>query len=245
MSSRTRVALVGMGRMGNAIDALASQRDVDIVARLGAEQMKAGIDRDALNGAEVAIEFSVPEHALENSIRLLGLGCPVVIGTTGWKERLPELENGVQTSGCPALWSPNFSVGVQLFLQLAEQAGLLMKEAPGFDAHIVETHHAAKADAPSGTAIAIGERLSAGSRSHVPISSVRVGSVPGTHEVVFDAPFEQIRLVHEARDRRVFADGALLAARWLAAGRTPALYTMRDVLGGTARGSAHHLGGHE
>jgi 4-hydroxy-tetrahydrodipicolinate reductase len=245
MTSRTRVALVGMGRMGHAIDALASQRDVEIVARLGAEQMKAGIDRAALNGAEVAIEFSVPEHALENAIRLLGLGCPVVIGTTGWKDRLPELESAVQTSGCAALWSPNFSVGVQLFLQMAEHAGMVMKGAPGFDAHIVETHHAAKVDAPSGTALAIGERLTAGSQSEVPISSVRVGSVPGTHEVVFDAPFEQIRLVHEARDRRVFADGAILAARWLAGGRTPALYTMRDVLGGNAHGSAHHVGGHE
>jgi 4-hydroxy-tetrahydrodipicolinate reductase len=224
-----------MGRMGQAIDALAAQRDVEIVARFDADRMKAGINGAALNGAEVAIEFSVPEHALENSIGLLALGCPVVIGTTGWKHRLSELESAVQSSQCAALWSPNFSVGVQLFLQLAEHAGLLVSTASGFDTHIVETHHAAKLDAPSGTAIAIGERVAAGSGAEVAISSVRVGSVPGTHEVVFDAPFEQIRLVHEARDRRVFADGAILAARWLAAGRSPALYTMRDVLSANVR----------
>ena len=85
----------------------------------------------------------------------------------------------------------------------------------GFDVHVVETHHTAKKDAPSGTGIAIGERLEAGLGRAVPISSVRVGSVPGTHEVIMDAPFEQITLTHTARDRRVFADGALAAARWL------------------------------
>ena len=135
---------------------------------------------------------------------------------------------------CAALWSPNFSVGVQLFLQIAEDAARRAREVLGFDAHIVETHHTAKKDAPSGTGIAIAERVEAGLGRAVPISSVRVGSVPGTHEIILDAPFEQIRLVHEARDRRVFADGALAAARWLATARPGAVYTMRDVLSGAA-----------
>jgi 4-hydroxy-tetrahydrodipicolinate reductase len=100
----------------------------------------------------------------------------------------------------------------------------------GWDSHIVETHHAAKVDAPSGTARAVQERLAGSLGQPVPISSVRVGAVPGTHELLLDGAFEQIRLVHEARDRRVFADGALQAARWLAAGRVPRLYTMRDLL---------------
>jgi 4-hydroxy-tetrahydrodipicolinate reductase len=107
------------------------------------------------------------------------------------------------------------------------------REVAGFDLHIVETHHAAKTDAPSGTAMAIGERVEDGLGRAVPVSSIRVGSVPGTHEVLLDAAFEQISLRHEARDRRVFADGALAAARWLASPRLPAVYTMRDVLAPT------------
>ena len=106
----------------------------------------------------------------------------------------------------------------------------MLHRAPGFDAHITETHHAAKKDAPSGTAAGL-ERLAATEWGRaIPITSIRTGSVPGTHEIVFDAPFEQIRLTHEARDRRVFADGALLAARWLIGRR--GVFTMRDVLAG-------------
>lgn len=225
-----RVALVGMGRMGRAIDTLAREREVEVVARLHSADMARGLDRAALAGADVAIEFTVPEQAVANAAACLALGCPVVVGTTGWSARMGELQDAVRASGCPALWSPNFSVGVQLFLAIVEAAAAEMRGLEGFAAHVVETHHAAKLDAPSGTALAIGERLAKGLGKDVDISSVRVGSVPGTHEVLFDAPFEQIRLVHEARDRRVFADGAITAARWLAAQKTPALYTMRDVL---------------
>lgn len=229
-----RVALVGMGKMGRAIDALAVDRGCTIVARLDAPEMRRGLTAADLNGAQVAIEFTTPESALPNAMRLLALECPVVIGTTGWIAQLAQLEAAAATHQCAALWSPNFSVGVQLFLQIAEDAARRAREVLGFDAHIVETHHTAKKDAPSGTGIAIAERVEAGLGRAVPISSVRVGSVPGTHEIILDAPFEQIRLVHEARDRRVFADGALAAARWLATARPGAVYTMRDVLSGAA-----------
>lgn len=229
-----RVALVGMGKMGRALDALAVDRGCTIVARLDAPEMRRGLTAADLNGAQVAIEFTTPESALPNAMRLLALECPVVIGTTGWIAQLAQLEAAVATHQCAALWSPNFSVGVQLFLQIAEDAARRSREVLGFDAHIVETHHTAKKDAPSGTGIAIAERVEAGLGRAVPISSVRVGSVPGTHEIILDAPFEQIRLVHEARDRRVFADGALAAARWLAAAKPGAVYSMRDVLSGAA-----------
>jgi len=228
-----RVALVGMGRMGQALDALAVHRGCEVVAQFDARGMAGALDVAALRGAEVAIEFTTPESAVRNTERLLELGCPVVIGTTGWTAGRDRLEAAVVRTGCAALWSPNFSIGVQLFLALLEAAAPLVRETTGFDAHLVETHHAAKQDAPSGTALAMGERLEAGLGRAVPITSVRVGSVPGTHELILDAPFEQIRFSHEARDRRVFADGALRAARWLAAGRSPALYTMRDLLGST------------
>jgi 4-hydroxy-tetrahydrodipicolinate reductase len=226
-----RIALVGMGRMGQALAALAPARGCEVVAQLDARGMAEGLNVAALGGAEVAIEFTTPESAVRNAERLLDLRCPVVIGTTGWTAGRDRLEAAVVRSGCAALWSPNFSIGVQLFLALLEVAAPLVRETAGFDAHLLETHHAAKQDAPSGTALAMGERLEAGLGRAVPITSVRVGSVPGTHELILDAPFEQIRFSHEARDRRVFADGALRAARWLAAGRLPALYTMRDLLG--------------
>lgn len=227
------IALVGLGRMGRAIDALAGDRGCEVVARLGPDEMDS-LSTTALNGARVAIEFTRPEAALTNAKTLLALGCPVVVGTTGWTRQLADLEEAVRVTGTAALWAPNFSIGVQLFLDIAEEAARRLRDVTGFDAHVVETHHTAKKDAPSGTGIAIADRLAAGLGHPVPISSVRVGSVPGTHEVILDAPFEQIRLVHEARDRRVFADGALTAARWLAQQHqqqhTPALYSMRDVL---------------
>lgn len=230
MAPPVKVALVGMGRMGRAIDALAGERGVEIVARLDAAETARGLTVADLRGAQVAIEFTTPETALGNTEAVLALGCPVVIGTTGWTSEVARLEHAVARAGVPALWSPNFSLGVQLFLAIAEDAARRVRDLAGFDVHVVETHHTAKKDAPSGTGIAIGECLERGLGHRVPITSVRVGSVPGTHEIVLDAPFEQISLTHTARERRVFADGALAAARWLAAPHAPAVYTMRDVL---------------
>lgn len=235
--SPVRVALIGMGRMGRAIDTLAVERGCSIVARIDADVMSAGLTDVALNGAQVAIEFTQPEAAIDNAVACLRLGCPVVIGTTGWAARADELQRAVTSANVSALWSPNFSIGVQLFLSIAQDAARRLRDLTSFETHVVETHHSAKKDAPSGTGIAIAERLAAGLGHAVPISSVRVGSVPGTHDIIIDAPFEQIRLTHEARDRRVFADGALTAARWLAGVKTPGLYTMQDVLASGSTGA--------
>ncbi len=223
------IALVGMGRMGRSIDAMAGDRDCEVVARLGADEM-GSMTMAALGGARVAIEFTKPESALSNARTLLALGCPVVIGTTGWTLQLGELENIVRSTGTSALWAPNFSLGVHLFMAIAGEAAKRLREMTAFDVHVLEVHHAAKKDTPSGTGEAIGRLLREGLGHDVPVSSVRVGSVPGTHEILLDAPFEQIRLVHEARDRRVFADGALTAAHWLASQTTPGLYTINDML---------------
>ena len=225
-----RIALIGMGRMGRAIDALAAERGCTIVARLGADDMVTGLTRDVLNGAHVAIEFTQPDVAIDNAIACLRAGCPVVIGTTGWASRSAGLQSAVESTSVAALWSPNFSIGVQLFLAIAHDTARRFRGLTAFETHVVETHHSAKKDAPSGTGIAIADTLATELGHAVPISSVRVGSVPGTHEIILDAPFEQIRLTHEARDRRVFADGALTAARWLAGVQTSGLYTMQDVL---------------
>jgi 4-hydroxy-tetrahydrodipicolinate reductase len=225
-----RLALIGMGRMGRAIDELAMERGFRVVARLDTGETLRGLAAVDLQDADVAIEFTEPESAVRNAAACLALGCPVVIGTTGWSAQRGELDAVIARTQCAALASPNFSLGVQLFLAFAEDAARRLRGIAAFDTHIIETHHVAKLDAPSGTGLAIAERVEVGLGHPVPITSVRVGSVPGTHEVVFDAPFEQIRLTHEARDRRVFADGALAAARWLAAQRAPALYSMQDVL---------------
>ncbi|MDF1502053.1 dihydrodipicolinate reductase C-terminal domain-containing protein [Roseisolibacter sp. H3M3-2] len=226
-----RLALLGMGRMGRTIRQLAEERGISIAAALDRGD---AVTRASLGGADVAIEFTEPDAAVDNVRACLAAGCPVVVGTTGWLDALPALEAEVREAGGRMLWAANFSVGVNAMLAIAETAARVLRSA-GFDAHLVETHHTAKKDAPSGTALAIGRAVEAAGAGALPITAVRVGHVPGTHALVFDAPFEQVTLTHEARDRRVFAEGALAAARWLAGAPPGAVYTMRDVLSGGAR----------
>ncbi len=233
--SATRVALVGLGKMGRALEALASERECRVVASIGAGGT---ITRESLGGADVAIEFTVPSAAARNVLACVAAGCPVVSGTTGWAAELPAVRHLVERDGGALLWAANFSVGVNLFLEVARHAGVLLAAEGLFDVHLTEVHHGAKRDAPSGTAVLLADSVGAAAGRSVPVTSVRTGSVPGTHTLTFDAPFEQITLEHSARDRRVFADGALLAARWLAErGRRGerGVFTMADVL--TARRS--------
>jgi 4-hydroxy-tetrahydrodipicolinate reductase len=224
------VALIGMGRMGRALAALAPERGFEVVATLDASEAGyAGVTAETLRGATVAIEFTEPSAAAANVRACLGAGCPVVVGTTGWYQELPAIRAEAERAGGALLTAPNFSIGVAAFDRIVAEAARLFARLDGFEAHLVETHHSAKRDAPSGTAAALARTAEASLGRRVPITSVRVGHVPGTHEVVFDAPFEQVRLVHEARDRRVFAEGALVAARWLVGRR--GVFTLADVLG--------------
>ena len=212
-----RLAVVGLGRMGRAVEQLAPERGFDVVARVDAARNRGGdgITAESLAGADVAIEFTRPDAAVSNIHATLAAACPIVVGTTGWYAALPGVITEVARVNGALLWAPNFAIGVNIFEQLVEQAARLATAAPGFDAHIVETHHAAKKDAPSGTAIKLAQAARRGAGRDIAVTSIRTGSVPGTHELLLDAPFEQIRLEHVARDRRVFAEGALLAARWL------------------------------
>jgi 4-hydroxy-tetrahydrodipicolinate reductase len=227
---RVRLAIIGLGRMGRAVEELAPARGFEIVARLDATTNRDGdgITAQSLRGAQVAVEFTEPTAALPNIHAALAAGCPIVVGTTGWYASLPLVLNEVARVNGALLWAPNFSIGVHIFERIVEEAARLAAAAPGFDAHIVETHHAAKKDAPSGTAGRLAQTARRAGGRDVPVTSVRVGSVPGTHELLLDAPFEQIRLEHVARDRRVFAEGALIAARWLVGRR--GVFQMRDVL---------------
>lgn len=229
-SGSPRIALLGMGRMGREVERLAGERGVAVVARLDQEEVA---DRPAalaaLGEAEVAIDFSLPQSAVGNVALCLEAGCSVVVGTTGWYDRLDEVREMVRARDGALLWAPNFSMGVALLKAICEHAGDLLGRVEDFDVHLTETHHAAKKDAPSGTALLL-EGALRGIGRQVPITSIRTGHVPGRHEVCIDGPYEQIVLSHEARDRRVFAAGALQAALWLR-GRK-GVFTMDDVLAG-------------
>lgn len=229
MTTRRKLAVVGRGKMGRAVELLAPERGWEVVASIGSEENRggAGISRESLRGAEVVVEFTNPEAAMPNVRAAVEAGCPIVVGTTGWLEQLPALREWVEERKGSVLAAANFSIGVNAFAEIVAFASGLLGAVGGFDAHLVETHHAAKKDAPSGTALTL-RGAAAGWPKEIPITSVRTGYVPGTHELIFDAPFETVRLTHVARDRRVFAEGALTAAAWLP-GRV-GVYSMRDVL---------------
>ena len=225
-----RLAIVGAGKMGRTIVHLAPERGFRVVAMIDAAHnpQGRGITRASLNGADVAVEFTRPDAAADNVEALLRQGVATVSGTTGWYEQLERVRGvAVETNGA-LFTAPNFSLGVAMFARIATVAARAVARTPGFDAHLVETHHAAKKDAPSGTAALLRDTLREPLGREIAVSSVRTGSVPGTHELIFDAPFEQLRLIHEARDRRVFADGALVAARWLIGRR--GTFTMDDLV---------------
>ncbi|HEY3286869.1 MAG TPA: dihydrodipicolinate reductase C-terminal domain-containing protein [Gemmatimonadaceae bacterium] len=227
--SALRLAVIGDGKMGRLVRDLAAEQGVDVAAFLGRDDvLGAGITAASLNGANVAVEFTQPDAAAANVRACAQAGCAVVCGTTGWDAERAVVIGEVRSAGGALLWAPNFSLGVHIFTALVAEAARRAGAAGGFDAHLVETHHTAKLDAPSGTARQLARVAEQASGTAVPITSVRVGSVPGTHAFLLDGMFEQLRLVHEARDRRVFALGALAAARWIVGRR--GVFTLDDML---------------
>jgi len=230
----TRVAILGDGKMGGLLASLAPSAGCTVVAQLGREAASGTLTRELLGDPEVVVEFTMPGEAARLVRECATLGVPVVSGTTGWDDERHLVETFVRNSNGAMLWAPNFALGVHLFSKVvAEAARLFARAEAGFDAHLVETHHKQKLDAPSGTARLLAETAERARGKQVPVTSIRTGHVPGTHAMVFDAPFEQVRLVHEARDRRVFASGALAAARWIAGRR--GVFTLDDFLGEIAR----------
>ena len=218
----TRLAVIGHGKMGRAVEDLARGQGWEIAGIVGRD--------DAFpSGATVAIEFTEPGSAVGNIEKALAAGCPVVVGTTGWYDHLPAVMKTVEKRGGALLWAPNFSLGMHAFRGLVEDAARRLRAIAEMDAHLIETHHRAKKDAPSGTALVLERAAEAALGRPIPITSVRMGSVPGTHDLLFDAPFEQIRLEHVVRDRRVFAAGALRAAEWLIGKR--GVFTLEDLFG--------------
>lgn len=220
-----RVAIIGAGKMGTALQAVAADAGDSVVAVIDQD---VAVTKDSLHGADVAIEFTAPDAALSNAKACIDAGCPVVVGTTGWYDELDALAGYAAAHDGAVLWSANFSLGVHALTRLMRTAGSLFANIPGFDAQLVETHHTAKKDSPSGTALMLQREVQSTLGRPVPITSIRLGSVPGTHELILDGAYEQIVISHEARDRRVFAEGALVAARWLVGRR--GVFTLADVV---------------
>jgi len=228
-----RIVIVGNGKMGKAVAALAQERGHQLQAAFGSEENAGGkaLTKDRLAGADVAIEFTHPDAVVGNLKRLIDAGIPTVTGTTGWTAELPRITELVKRHSGALLHSANFSVGVQLFLRAAEQLGREFAGRPGFDAFILEEHHASKRDAPSGTARTLQERLhQVDGERPFPITSVRAGTIPGTHRLTYEGPFESLSLSHIARSRQGFAAGALAAAEWLPG--HPGVHRFEDMLFG-------------
>jgi 4-hydroxy-tetrahydrodipicolinate reductase len=212
--------------MGQLVESLAAESGFAVA---GTIDSGSGSASDEWPEADVAIDFSVAEAVPRTVARLAKRGTPVVIGTTGWQASEAAVRETAARANLGVVAAPNFSIGVNLFLAVAGQLGALMAEQPAFGAWVHELHHAAKRDAPSGTALAIEARLrESGYTSSIPIASTRAGAIPGTHTVGFDAASETITLTHQARDRAAFARGALVAARWVTGKH--GWFTMSDVL---------------
>ncbi len=229
-----RIALVGGGRMGRAVRGVAEARGHEIVVELTGPDNAGGraLTAERLGGAEVVMEFTRPEAAVPNLTRLAGLGVATVTGTTGWYDRLAEVEAAVRAGGGALLYAPNFSLGARLLERAARELARALRGREDFDPLLVERHHREKRDAPSGTALALQDALRSVDPDRAwPVASERVGWVPGTHGIRFEGRLESLEVLHTVRDRAVFAEGAVLAAEWLPGRR--GLFTFDDLLGGT------------
>jgi 4-hydroxy-tetrahydrodipicolinate reductase len=238
MEPRTKLALVGHGKMGRLVEHLAPQHGFHVVLALNGRSNAncGGITREALAGVDVAIEFSTPEAAPHNLKALARAGVAAVTGTTGWLDQLADVGRAVTEAGTGLVWSPNFSTGVAVFRRLTGLAAELLRDADDYGAWAWEIHHDEKKDALSGTIRQLVELMAErGYYRKIDIASNRAGKHPGTHEIGFDSAADTITLRHEARTRDGFAHGALKAARWIL-GRE-GVYTFEDVLFGNGKPS--------
>ena len=218
--------------MGRLIESLAAGYGAEVAGVLdrASNPGGAGVTAERCRGIDVAIDFSTAEATLDSVPRLAAQGVALVVGTTGWLAREAELRAAVAKAGVGAVVAANFSLGANLLEALSESAGRALAGAEGYGAFVREAHHAAKKDAPSGTALMLKKAVERGGYARpIDVSSTRAGFIPGTHTVGFDAQAETLELTHTVRDRATFAHGALAAARWVQ-GRQ-GWFTMRDVLG--------------
>lgn len=236
-----KIALIGYGKMGHAIEKIAIQHGHEIVLKIRTAN-RHDMTSDNLKKADVAIEFTRPDAGKENVLACLEAGLPVVCGTTGWNEQIGEAKIKAFENNTAFLQASNFSIGVNIFFEINKQLALLMNSQTDYNVTVEETHHTQKKDAPSGTAITIAEQILENlSRKKYwtkeytndpeafPIIAHRIEDVPGTHNVKYSSLVDDIEIIHTAHSREGFAKGAVLAAEFLY-GKT-GIFTMRDVLG--------------
>lgn len=241
-----KIALVGYGKMGHMIERIAKNRGHEIVAIVDIDNPDV-FDSRQFASADVAIEFTAPTQAIENYRRAWAVGLPVVSGTTGWTEFMPQIKEEIKAGGHTLFWSSNFSIGVNILFAINRKLASIMSAYPQYAGYITEIHHTAKKDAPSGTAITIANDVIANNKQFdkweltddflpefnsqngvLPIKSIREGAVPGTHIVQYDSPVDVIEIKHEAKSREGFALGAVMAAEFVVGKK--GFFSMDDML---------------
>jgi len=234
------IALIGYGKMGHEIEQAALSRGHRIVAAIDVNNLD-DFDSEEFCSADVAIEFTRPDVAVGNLYRCFAAGVPVVCGTTGWSAKLDEVRRQMEKADGTLFWASNFSLGVNLFFALNKKLAQMMNTFPDYNVRMVEVHHIQKLDAPSGTAITLAEgiienldRKTAWEKEvetavdHLAIASIREGTVPGTHEVIYESDVDTISIKHEAKNRRGLALGAVIAAEFTAGKK--GFWGMNDML---------------
>lgn len=241
--SNLSIVLIGYGRMGHEVELVALSKGHTIVAKI--DNANDWISQSQyIETADMAIDFSIPSEAIQNMRRCLRLNLPLIVGTTGWYDHMKEIEEETQKKNGSILWASNFSLGVNIIFHFNEKLAEVMSRFPEYKPVIHEIHHTQKLDTPSGTAISLAngiiknyqlldswklEEDGQANTNQLAISHERVGQVPGTHEVSYESEIDRISLNHEAKNRKGFASGAILAAEWLLGKK--GFFNMKDVLG--------------
>jgi len=235
-----RIALIGYGKMGKAIEEVAVNRGHQIVLKID-EYNLTDFNKENISKADVAIEFTGPGSAYENVKKTLSFGIPLVCGSTGWLEKLEEAKKLCAERNGSFIYASNYSVGVNIFFEVNKKLAALMSGNRDYDVQVTEIHHIEKKDAPSGTAITIAEQILesldrkktwvnhiSDNTEELEIISERIDQAAGTHKVKYSSAIDDIEIVHTAHTRQGFALGAVLAAEFLAGKK--GIYEMKDVL---------------
>jgi len=221
--------IFGKGKTGSLVGDVARERGHKVrVAGKSDNQGGAALMRERLADVDVVVDFTTPAAVLDNIAACAAAGKNIVVGTTGWYDSLPQVRDLVAKGGIGFLYSANFSIGVNLFFDVARTAAAALRQ--GYRGNIVERHHVHKKDAPSGTAVKLRQIIEDASGAHLEIASVREGEVVGTHIIELESPSDTIILTHEAKSRRGFAEGAVRAAEWMKGKK--GFFEFKDVLGG-------------
>ena len=242
MKNPLNILIIGYGKMGKEIEAVALSKGHQIFYRIDSPEDWQQLEA---NSIDVAIDFSMPEIAIDNIFKCLDLNIPLVMGTTAWYDRMREVEEEVKKRNAAFLWASNFSLGVNITFHLNQKLAKIMSEFSDYEAKIHEIHHTQKLDAPSGTAISLANGILSNTskyqnwqlieddqtpqKNSLPISYSREGDVKGTHMISYENEMDKISLKHEAKSRKGFAVGAVLAAEWLMGKQ--GFFSISDVLG--------------